>query len=115
MVLKYPDAQDRKWVKELTATAGNPSDAQVIPGFVDDLVAMVKPGAGGTAALDYTADNEDLIDADPGSITWIEWNVGAVASNTAQTALGAVSGVRIRAIGQDATCRLVGNRRTIRR
>lgn len=115
IVLKYNKTADRKWIAELSAAAGSASPAQVIPGFVDDLVAMIKPGTGGTAALDFTADDEDLIDSNPADITWIEWNVGAVAIDTAQTALGAVSGVRIRAINQPATCRLVGNRRTIRR
>ncbi len=115
MALKYPDTVDRKWIAELTAAADSFSAPQVIPGFVDDLVAMVKPGAGGTVALEFTSDDEDLVDSDPGSVTWIEWNVGKVAINTAQTALGAVTAVRIQALTQPATCRLCGNRRTIRR
>ncbi len=115
MTLQYPDTPDRKWVKGLSAGAGTFSEAQVIPGFVDDLVAMIKPGAGGTALLQYTADDEDLVDGSPASVSWITWNIGAVAVHRAQTALGAVSAVRIQAIDQPATCRLVGNRRTIRR
>ena len=115
MALKYPDTSDRKWVRGLSAAAGAFSDPEIIPGYVDDLVAMVKPGAGGTVALQFTADDENLVDENPGSVDWIEWNVGAVAINTAQTSLGAVTAVRIQAITQPATCRLVGNRRTIRR
>ena len=115
MALKYAKGVDRKWIKDLEAAAGSPSPAQIIPGWVDDIVAMIKPGAGGTAVLDFTADDEDLVDSDPGSVTWIAWNVGFVSINTAQTALGAVTAVRIRALTQPATCRLVGNRRTIRR
>lgn len=115
MVLKYPDTVDRKWVRGLSAAAGAFSVAEIIPGYVDDLVAMVKPGAGGSVALQFTADDEELVDEDPGNVDWIEWNVGKVAINTAQTSLGAVTAVRIQAINQPATCRLVGNRRTIRR
>lgn len=115
MVLKYQNESDRKWTESLSAAANEYSDPQVIPGFVDDLVATVKPGAGGQVALEFTSDDEDLIDSDPGSVTWIQWNVGFVTINTAQTALGAVTGVRIRALTQPATCSLTGNRRTIRR
>ena len=115
MVLQYPKDVDRKWVKGLSAATDSYSPAQIIPGFVDDLVAMVKPGAGGSVALEFTNDDEDLIDSDPGNVSWIEWNVGTVNINTAQTALGAVTAVRIRALTQPATCRLCGNRRTIRR
>ena len=115
MVLQYPKTADRKWIKGLSAGAGTFSEPEVIPGFVDDLVAMIKPGAGGTALLQYTADDEELVDSNPAAVSWITWNIGAVAINRAQTALGAVSAVRIQAIDQPATCRLVGNRRTIRR
>lgn len=99
----------------LAALAGAFSPIQIIPGFVDELVATVKPGSGGTALLEFTTDNEDDIDSDPGSVDWIQWNIGAVSVNTAQTALGAVTAVRIQAFNQPATCRLAGNRRTIRR
>lgn len=115
MVLKYPDTSDRKWIRGLSATAGGFSAAEIIPGFVDDLVAFLKPGAGGTATLQFTADDEELVDANPGSVDWVDWAVGSVAVDTAQAALGAVTAVRIQAVTQDATCRLVGNRRTIRR
>jgi len=115
VVLKYPDASDRKWVKGLSASSGGFSAAEVIPGFVDDLVAFVKPGAGGSVLLQYTADDEDLVDTDPGSVDWVDWAIGIVAVDTAQVALGAVTAVRIQATAQDATCRWVGNRRTIRR
>lgn len=115
MALKYPDTVDRKWIRGLSASAGGFSGAEVIPGFVDDLVAFLKPGAGGTALLQFTADDEDLIDSDPGSVDWIPWAIGVVTEDTAQVALGAVTAVRIQATTQDATCRLVGNRRTIRR
>ena len=115
MVLKYPSSTDRKWTKDLSALADAYSDPQVIPGYVDDLVAMVKPGGGGQVSLEFTADDEDVVDQTPGSVTWIEWNVGLVTINTAQTALGAVTAVRIRALTSPATCTLVGNRRTIRR
>jgi hypothetical protein len=115
MALKYPDTADRKWVRGLSAAADSFSEAEIIPGYVDDLVAMVKPGAGGAVALQFTADDEELVDETPGSVTWIEWNVGKVGINTAQTSLGAVTAVRIQALTQPATCRLVGNRRTIRR
>ena len=115
MALKYATTSDRKWIVGLSALAGAYSDPAIIPGFVDDLVAMLKPGVGGSASLEFTADDEDLIDTTPGLVTWITWNVGTVTINTAQTALGAVTAVRIKAITKDATCRLVGNRRTIRR
>jgi hypothetical protein len=111
VALKYPDASERKWTRSLSANAGEYSAAQVIPGFVDDLVAMVKPGGGGQVALEFTADDEETVDGNPGSVTWIQWNVGFVTINTAQTALGAVTAVRIRALAQPATCTLVGNRR----
>ena len=111
MALDYPKGSDRKWIEGLSAAAGTFSPAQVIPGFVDDLVAVLKPGAGGSALLQFTSDDEDLIDSTPGSITWVAWNIGVVAINTAQTALGAVTAVRIQAITQPATCRLCGNRR----
>ncbi len=114
-MLKYPDTSDRKWIKGLSADAGAFSAAEVIPGFVDDLVAFLKPGAGGSALLQFTADDEDLIDSDPGSVDWVGWAVGVVTVDTAQVALGAVTAVRIQATTQPATCRLVGNRRTIRR
>ena len=115
MVLKYYHTADRKWVKELSAEANAYSPAQVIPGFVDDLVAMIVPSVGGQAFLEFTADDEDIVDSNPGAIVWIQWNVGAVSTSTAQTALGAVTAVRIRALTQPATCRLVGNKRTTRR
>ncbi|KKL58336.1 hypothetical protein LCGC14_2226400 [marine sediment metagenome] len=114
-MLKYPNTADRKWVRGLSAGAGAFSDPEVIPGFVDDLVAFLKPGAGGTALLQFTADDEDLIDTSPGSVDWVDWAIGVVSVDTAQTALGAVTAVRIQATTQPATCRLVGNRRTIRR
>ena len=115
MALQYPDASDRKWIKGLSASAGGSSAPEIIPGFVDDLVAFVKPGAGGSVLLQYTADDEDLVDSSPGSVDWVPWAIGIVAEDTAQVALGAVTAVRIQATAQDATCRLVGNRRTIRR
>jgi hypothetical protein len=115
MVLQYPATADRKWVASLSAAAGAYSPAKIIPGFVDDLVALVKPDPGGQVALEFTADDEDVVDSDPGSVTWIQWNVGFVTINTAQTALGAVTAVRIRALTQPATCSRPGNRRTIRR
>ena len=115
MVLKYPSSTDRKWTAMLSASAGSYSDPQIIPGFVDDLVALLSPGSGGTARLQFTADNEDNINDNPGGVTWISWNRGYVSEDTAQTALGAVSAVRIEAVTEDATCNLVGHRRTIRR
>jgi len=114
-VLKYPDTSDRKWIRGLSAPAGDFSDPEIIPGFVDDLTAFLKPGAGGSALLQYTADDEDLVDSDPGNVDWVPWATGVVTVNTAQVALGAVTAVRIQATTQPATCRLVGNRRTIRR
>lgn len=114
-MLKYPATVDRKWIRGLSATAGGSSDPEIIPGYVDDLVAFLKPGAGGSALLQFTADDEDLVDSDPGSVDWADWAIGVVSVNTAQVALGAVTAVRIQATTQDATCRLVGNRRTIRR
>ncbi len=114
-MLKYPDTSDRKWIKGLSAGAGTFSDPEIIPGFVDDLVAFLKPGGGGSALLQFTADDEDLIDSNPGSVDWEGWAIGVVTVNTAQVALGAVTAVRIQATTADATCRLVGNRRTIRR
>lgn len=115
MTLKYPKDSDRKWVENLSAPLDDLSPPQVIPGFVDDLVATVKPEAGGTAALEFTTDNEELIDTDLPSVTWITWSAGFNGFPVSQTALGAVTGVRISAIGAPATCSLVGNRRTIRR
>lgn len=115
MVLKYPETSERKWIRGLSATAGGFSTPEIIPGFVDDLVAFLKPGAGGSALLQFTADDEDLVDSDPGSVDWVDWAIGIVAVDTAQVALGAVTAVRIQAITTGATCRLVGNRRTIRR
>lgn len=115
MALKYPETSERKWIAQLSALAGGLSDPQVIPGFVDDLVATVKPGVGGNAALEFTTDDEDTIDTDPGSVTWLTWAAGFNAFNVAQTALGAVTGVRLSAIAANATCSLVGNKRTIRR
>lgn len=114
-MLKYPNTADRKWVKGLSAGAGASSAAEIIPGFVDDLVAFLKPGAGGSALLQFTADDEELVDSSPGSVDWVDWAIGVVAVDTAQVALGAVTAVRIQATTQPATCRLVGNRRTIRR
>ena len=114
-MLEFPALPDRKFTRELSAAAGAFSPAQVIPGFVDDLVVMVKPGAGGSVALQFTTDDEELVDSDPGSVDWIQWNVGVVAINTAQTALGAVTAVRIQAITQAATATLVANRRATRR
>lgn len=115
MALQYPAFADQKWTASLSAGADAYSPVQIIPGYVDDLVALVKPGVGGQVALEFTADDEALVDSDPGSVTWIQWNVGFVTINTAQTALGAVSAVRIRALTSPATCSLVGNRRTTRR
>ena len=115
MALKYPDTSDRKWIRGLSANAGTFSAAEIIPGFVDDLVAMVKPGASGSVLLQFTADDEDDIDSNPGGVDWVDWAIGVVTVDTAQVALGAVTAVRIQATVANATCRLVGNRRTIRR
>ncbi|MCZ6775257.1 MAG: hypothetical protein O7D34_02230 [Ignavibacteria bacterium] len=114
-MLEFPGLSDRKFTRKLSAAAGTFSEAQVIPGFVDDLVATVKPGPGGTALLQFTGDDEDIVDKDPGSVTWITWTVGAVSIAKAQTALGAVTAVRLQAIVAPATMSIVANRRATRR
>ena len=111
VIQQYPVAADQKWYQTLNADTQSYSEALIIPGFVDDLVAQVIPGGNGTVFLEFTADRpQDIVD-NPGSVSWIRWNVGSVSIPTAQTALGAVSAVRIFGGGAPAVARLTGNKR----
>ena len=111
MALEYPSRTDWKWHGSLSADANDYSSPLIIPGFVDDIVAQVEPGSGGTVLLQYTAAEPEDVDADPGAVTWIDWAAGAVSVNTAQTALGAIGAIRIYAAGQPATAKIIGEKR----
>lgn len=111
MALDYPNRTDWKWHKSLSAEANAYSSPLIIPGFVENLVAQLQPGGGGTVTLYYTAADPESVDADPDAVAWIEWAAGAVAENTAQTAIGAISAIRIYAAGLAATALIVGEKR----
>ena len=114
MALKYTGERDQQWVQQLTAQAGQFSDPVIIPGFVTRIAAYVYPGIGGSATLQFTGEPEEDVVDNPGGIPWLDWDIGAVTSNKACAAFGEMTAVRLKAVAQMATARIVGHK-TIRR
>lgn len=111
MTLKYESPNDQKWKEVLAATAGTPGLPVIIPGFVIEVLAIVIPGGGGTASLEYTADDEASVDSDPTNANWVAWDAGTVSAITGRTAKGGVTAVRLIATTSDATAKLSGQTR----
>ena len=90
------------WREERSAAAGGVSDPVLLPRRIDGVTAVVVPGAGGSAYVEYTlSDARKVLEGDPGAI-WIPWESGSVVTATARALAGPVIALRLQAVGQPA-------------
>lgn len=91
------------WREERTALSGAASQPILLPRRIDGVTAVVSPGAGGSAYLEYSLSDAELIMAAPESALWLIWESGSVVQATARALAGPVIAVRVQAVGQPAT------------
>jgi hypothetical protein len=75
----------------------------ILPRRIDGVTAVVAPGGGGSAYLEYSLSDAELVRESPGSALWIPWESGSVVTATARALNGPVIAVRVQAVGQPAT------------
>lgn len=82
----------------LTAGAGygNPVKIYSIPATINAV-----PGSGGTMLVQYTSSSFSSIDA--GTANWTNWPAGSVSSQTSDSALGPITGIKASATTANGT------------
>lgn len=95
---------DTVWREEVTAAAGQNSEAIPIPGWVTDLAVTALPGGGGSATIQHS------MDAPSALANWVDWDPGSVSVDTSRGINGMVTAVRIAAVTQPAVLQVVGRR-----
>jgi hypothetical protein len=98
-----------KWMKDITATAGNNSDPIYLPGWLRTATVTALPN-GGSAMVQHTTDASEDVEADPANANWIDWDEGLVASDTSKLLAGPVTALRIQATGATVTLQVVADR-----
>lgn len=101
---------DHKWNESVSATAGNSSTPIYIPGWITEITAAAIPGGGGTATVQHTLAAQEAVEADPGAVQWIDWDAGSVNAVTSRSLSGAVTALRINAVGATCTLQVCGQR-----
>jgi hypothetical protein len=69
------------WEYEDELESAGDGDSVLIPDDVQSVIVTLIPTAG-TGKIQSTSDKLDTVKNDPGSVTWIDWDLGVVAVPT---------------------------------
>lgn len=95
----------------LRTTIAVPADQSsaplMIPPRYESITVGAIPGAGGTLRVEFTLDDVELVESDPGSVQWYVWDDGFVGTPTARVLDGSITGVRGTAVTEDGVLDVV--------
>lgn len=95
------------WRAEVSASVGVPSAPVFLPMRLGSTTVKVMPGAGGTAEMQFTLDDPNDVQENPGAAKWLVWDPGPVAADTVRAMVSVVSALRLVAYSQPATGQVV--------
>lgn len=87
---------------KVTVATGETSDYAILPYNAESSVAVYPSGR---AKCQYTLSK--VADVEAGTATWIDWPLGVVSANDADTIIGVASAVRLVSLQGEATMEVI--------